>query len=58
MHCSLTDTLVPGVKQLGEGSSGALALDHVSALLVSGQLAKDTGGHALDVLNLVVQKLK
>ena len=53
----LTNSLVPAVEELGERSRGSLLLDHDGALLVGRQLAQDPGGHALDVLNLVVEQL-
>ena len=54
----LTDSLVPGVQELGEGRRGSLALDHLCALLVGRQLAQHARRHALHVLDLVVEQLK
>ena len=54
----LTDSLVPGVQQLREGRGGALALDHLGALLVGRQLAQHAGSHPLHVLDLVVEELQ
>ena len=57
MRSKPTDALVPAVEELGEGRGGALLLDHGGALLVGGELAQHARGHALDVLDLVVEQL-
>ena len=45
------------MQELSEWRGGSLSLDHAGALLVSGQLAQHSGGHPLDVLDLVVEQL-
>ena len=53
----LTNSFVPAVQELSEWRGGSLCLDHAGALLVGGQLAQHSGGHPLDVLDLVVEQL-
>lgn len=53
----LTNSLVAGMKQLSEWSSGALLFYDLSTLLVSRQFTQDAGSDSLDVLYLVEQQL-
>lgn len=45
------------MQELGQRSSGTFTLNHLSSFFVSCQFAKDSGGHSLDIFNLVVEKL-
>ncbi len=54
----LTDALIPGMKELGEGGGGSFVLDEGGPFLVGSQLAENSRRDALNVLDLIVQKLK
>ena len=54
----LTNALISGVEEFCERSGRSFVLDERGSFLVSCQFAKHTRSHPLNVLDLIVEKLK
>lgn len=54
----LTDALVTGMQQLGEGCSGSFGFDRLCGFLVLSQFTQHTSCHTLDILHWRIQQLE